>query len=735
MGGGSSFPNKVAGLVFLVVCIAAAHPPSASAIAPTCPAGDLLPGAEYRVEGSFDTSLQGSHVMLPFDVSAGTDAVRVRYCHDQPDVPSNPLLRHVLDLGLYQARSDPSDLWDEDEFRGWGGSSRPDVTVSPEGTIDPDPPPVGAQKTTVGFVPGPIPEGEWAAELGLAAIVPQSEGDFDGQVAWRVEIDLIDDPGFSDEPYQPVPYETAPAQSAPGWYAGDMHVHARHSNPGDATMRETFDYAFEPLPAGAGLDFITLSDYVTTRHWDEIGFFQPDYPGKLIIRSAEVITYRGHANNHASVNWADYRTGTIYERQGDGTLTPLRDPIPPGALSGIFDDVHAHGGFTQINHPTIFPSEVPGFEFFCRGCPWDYSDTETDYSKVDAIEIATGPAGLQQNPEPGPNPFTPLAIRFWEEGIDSGGTNANHIAAVGSSDSHNAGTPDDPITQSPIGQATTVVFASQLSEQGIQEGVEGGHTYVKVWGNDGPDLRLEATVPGSSDPPAIIGDTVQADELSFTATVKNLAQAMSARPGSYVLHVVRDSLPFVSVPIPPGQDEFVFPFESVGPARYRLQVDRTASGLASVEVVSSPIYHEPAAPPPDGSSPPSDGGGPPHDGAPISAGCGPATVGTRGRDRFRGTDSSDAFRAGRGRDLLRGRDGSDCLSGGGGRDVIQGGPGDDAVEGGRGADLLRGGQGDDFIDATDDSSGFDRVRCGPGNDKAIVDPEDTTGGCEHVVRR
>ena len=82
---------------------------------------------------------------------------------------------------------------------------------------------------------------------------------------------------------------------------------------------------------------------------------------------------------------------------------------------------------------------MPGFDFLCRGCPWDYSDAETDYSKVDAIEVATGPAGLKQDPEPGPNPFTPTAIQFWEDAIDAGGPNRNNIAAVGSSDSHNAG--------------------------------------------------------------------------------------------------------------------------------------------------------------------------------------------------------------------------------------------------------------------------------------------------------
>jgi hypothetical protein len=552
--------------------------------------------------GEFRNDQEGSYVMLPFGVPEGTDAVRVEYCHDQPLTvqPGEPdqvsdLNQHTIDLGLYETR-DGSELWSGEEFRGWGGSSRPDVTVSPESTIG-GATAQGTQKTTVGFLPGPIPAGQWAVELGIAAVADETIAE-DGKVQWRVEVDLIDDPAYSDEPYQPVPYDPTPARTGPGWYAGDFHVHARHSNPADATMKEAFDYAFAPLGQGAGLDFITLSDYVTTRHWGEIGAFQAGYPGRLIIRSAEVITYRGHVNNHASLDWADYRTGPVYEANLSGTpddpertLTGTALPRGPRPASAIFDEIHAGGGWTQINHPETFPSEVPTFGSMCRGCSWEYSDTETDYRKVDAIEVATGPAGLQQDPEPGPNPFTPLQIQFWEDAIDANGLNSNHIAAVGSSDSHKAG--GSSLTSSPIGQGTTVVRAGELSEKGIQEGVEAGHTYVKIWGNDGPDLRFEATFPGPRKPKTrIMGDTVRAEEVSFTARVLDLDRARTARDGLYTLLVLRNGLPFLG-PIPLTEDETAFSFASIGPARYRLQVERTLQGVRSIEAVSSPIYHEP----------------------------------------------------------------------------------------------------------------------------------------------
>jgi hypothetical protein len=556
--------------------------------------------------------------MLPFDVPAGTTAIRVKYCHDQPELapPGSPA-RHTLDLGVYEPKQDPPRTWGVPEFRGWGGSSHPDVTVSPEGfsteaqyTADPRIDPPG--KTTRAFRPGPIPVGEWAVELGVASVV--SQGDADGKVGWRVEIDLSDDPAFATEPYQPADYEERAAKSDPAWYAGDFHVHAEHSAYGDATMTETFDHAFGSLAEGkAGLDFITLSDYVSGSAWGEIGRFQDDYPGKLIGRSAEVITYRGHVNNHNSATVVDYREGRIYERASDGALTQVRGPQD---ASAIFGQIRAAGGYTQINHPTIFPSSVPIFAALCRGCPWDYTDAETDYSKVDAIEIATGPPGLRQPPNPGPNPFTVTAIEFWEDKLGKG----HRIAAVGSSDSHNAGRTPNPATQAPIGTATTVVFAEELSEEGLKQGVEAGHTYVKVFGNDAPDLRFEARVVGSSAPPAIMGDTVRADEVDFVARVLGGGPSFDSF-GPFQLIVFKDGeTPVQTVPV--TSDDFSLAFKSSGPGRYRLQLQRGSA----IEAVSSPIYVEPAA---DGNG---DGGG---------GGDGGAGGGGDGGGEGRGGDSRD----------------------------------------------------------------------------------------------
>jgi hypothetical protein len=545
------------------------------------------------VTGQFGKELQGSYVMVPFQVPAGVTAVRVKYCYDQPTLSGTPGSGHTLDLGLYEPRPvGASATWGVSAFRGWGGSSHPDVTVSregfsseaayqPPGSSEPDPRRVPG-KTTRAFLPGTIKPGQWAVELGVASVATETPTE-DGKVSWRVEIELSRDPAFANQPYEPADYDESPARSKPGWYAGDTHVHAEHSALGDATMSETFDYAFGSSDQGkAGLDFITLSDYVSGSSWGEVGRFQDRYPESLIIRSAEVITYRGHVNNHNSAKVVDYREGPIHVRRADGTLAQVRGSRD---ASAIFGQVLGAGGYTQINHPTIFPSP-PFPEGLCRGCSWTYRPEETDYSKVHGIEVATGPSGLKAPLSPGPNPFTVTGLNFYEDALARG----HKVAAIGSSDSHNAGRTPDPVTQAPIGEATTVVFAKELSATAIQEGVEAGHTYVKVGGNDRPDLRFEAQPPSrlrahSGGSPAIMGDTIRANAVSFKARVLG-AGSVTDPGGAFQLLVIKDGVPIRAVLV--TGDDFTTSFNSTGPGRYRLQLQRGTT----IEGVTSPIYVE-----------------------------------------------------------------------------------------------------------------------------------------------
>lgn len=517
-----------------------------------------LSGIDQVFTGEIGRGLKGAYIQLPFDVGAGATKLRVKLCTDQAEsaAPSQGNLKHTLDLGLYQPTSDG--FYDSQEFRGWGGSSRLDAFVSPEAA-------------TLGFIPGAVISGTWVAEVGVAAIVDNTEGDLDGKVAYRLEVAITEDPADADSPWQPTSYNPTPASSEERWYKGDFHVHAEHSNPSDATMAQAFQYAFsDPASGGAGLDFVTLSDYVTTRHWDEIGRFQPSYPNKLIIRSAEVITYRGHVNNHASVSWADYRTGPIYIKNA-GELQLVRAATPP---SNIFDQIHSKGGWSQINHPTTFPSKVPVFDKMCRGCSWEYSDTATDWSKVDAMEVQTGPAGLTdpKGHEPGPNPFSPAAIEWWDRLRREG----FRITAVGSSDSHKANA--ESVTTSPIGEATTAVFAEGLSESSIRAAILAGHAYVKFFGANGPDLRFTAR-PSAGGAEVMMGDRLSASVGQFTASVLGAAPSPEAR----TLVVMKDGLPLFTFPVVDNDSTFTFTASLSGD--YRLQLMRASA----IEALTNPI--------------------------------------------------------------------------------------------------------------------------------------------------
>src|SRR5918998_3820499 len=192
-----------------VLAVVAVLPATAFAegVPAACP-GDPI-AVDQVITGEFDGSVQGGYVLVPFDLPAGTTSVRVKYCFDQPDAPRTPQHRHTLDLGMYQP-VEGGGVFGEDEFRGWGGSSHPDVTITPQGFSTEEQYKAAPRghvpgRTTRGFLPGPIPAGQWAAELGVAAVMGTGEGDLDGRVAWRVEIELSTDPTFADEPYAPAP--------------------------------------------------------------------------------------------------------------------------------------------------------------------------------------------------------------------------------------------------------------------------------------------------------------------------------------------------------------------------------------------------------------------------------------------------------------------------------------------------------------------------------------------------
>lgn len=216
----------VVAVLLLFSALSNAHEPlaTANAIGASGCAGDPIQPTQV-ITGTFGVDLQGAYVMVPFDVPASTTAVRVKFCWDDPESGSQ---RHTIDLGLWDARPSKG-TWGPKQFRGWGGSSHPDVTVSRQGFSSEaeylarprgDVP----GRTTRGFIPGRLRPGTWAVELGVGGVVTQADGDADGTVRWRVEIALSRDRAFEADRYRPARYDGRPARRNAGWYSGDMHV-------------------------------------------------------------------------------------------------------------------------------------------------------------------------------------------------------------------------------------------------------------------------------------------------------------------------------------------------------------------------------------------------------------------------------------------------------------------------------------------------------------------------------
>ncbi len=540
------------------------------ATATDCP----LPGSAgtgmnelINVQGDLASSRTGGYLQIPFTVPAGTKGIQVRYSYDQPGggCTGSP---NTLDMGVYQPRANTSDpVWEQTDRRGWSGSAVKNLAIAENGFTDETTYKANKKafvngRTTRAYRPGPIQAGQWAVELGIAYVDP---ADTDG-VHFHVQVLASSDAVWSDTPYTPSGPPPAGDGQQAGWYMGDLHVHGEQE-PGNATMNETFAAAFGP--GGAGLDFITLVDHNNNIAHNDMKT-QADAVNGLVIPGVEVTTYRGHWNNQGSSHFADFRGGPIYSESSaddqidDSELVKVADGVKPKDEMAA---AQAGGGWTQINHPAYFRDNPSA----CRGCAWSYSDDETDFSKVNAIEIANSIGALQAS-----LPFTRDAIAYYEHALDSGA----HIAVVGSSDAHQAAA--DPI--SPVGQGVTAVYSDLgLRKQGIVDGVKSGATYVRPFGTTGPLVGLEAT--SDTESPAIIGGSISGHEIELAANVdRSLA---NARPGTWELTLLQDGVPIDTTPITGQTISQSYDVSESG--RYGIEVTRT-QGTEFVEAYTTPIW-------------------------------------------------------------------------------------------------------------------------------------------------
>ncbi len=295
---------------------------------------------------------------------------------------------------------------------------------------------VASHSASYGYTPGPPEPGRWAAVLGVPNIR-------DGvTAAYRVEIR----------------FATANAartvlSSTSRWYAGDLHAHSGHSDGRTLTSSGSRvgvpAYRVFDAAARAGLDFVALTDHNTASHWLDVDRLQPLYPRLLLLHGREITTYRGHFNAIGEQRFVDFR------------ISPSRPVATLGA------EVARDGAFLSINHPTRPDDER------CMGCGWNDADDGT-VSQFHGVEILN-PDGTED---------LLAGWRYWARLLNRG----HRLVAVGGSDEH---TPDETADRR-LGVPATMVYATELSERALVEGLRSGRVYIRTRGIEGPEVELSA---------------------------------------------------------------------------------------------------------------------------------------------------------------------------------------------------------------------------------------------------
>lgn len=495
--------SRAALLAAAAAAAALLAPVPAASEGPLPPACD--PGGEPVVlDGDVTADDLETYLLLPFQVGEGTTRIEVGYewadAGSPPDgEPASEDPDTVLDLGI----------WDEDgtsgpdAFRGWSGSRQ---GLTAEGQ---DPVFIQADAAERGFVAGEIEPGTWNIELGVG-FVPE------GGATYEVTITCSDPVLDAAADLDPVDPDHV-ADPEAGWYTGDLHLHAYHSNPEGLAGQEMVDAA-----VADGLDFIPVTEYVTPAHWTQLGQVQEDNPDVVIWPGREVITYGGHAI-------------VLGE-------TPDTVAYQAAQLGAVQEESRAQGALFGIAHPTIFPGEA-GAEL-CRGCEFTLGDG-IDWSAVDTIEVVTTGALLDAQFDPAPedgvveNPFVATAIDLWEEQLAAG----NHITAVGGSDDKEG---------DQYGSAATEVYAEELSRDALADSLQAGHAYVLARGVDAsPRLEMTAVAPDDGSQ-AIFGDTLVGPRADVDVTVTG--------GDGQTLHISRNGEEVEVVPV--EGDDFTYSFSA-----------------------------------------------------------------------------------------------------------------------------------------------------------------------------
>ncbi|MCG8606923.1 CehA/McbA family metallohydrolase, partial [bacterium] len=209
---------------------------------------------------------------------------------------------------------------------------------------------IGPVMASPGYIPGPLPDGEWTVQLDTHRIMP---GD---AVDYEMDVHIIEGENGKGEggslrktsvPVKP--------KRGPGWYWGDLHSHTHHSDAGGRTVAELVQTARDHA-----LDFIFLTDHNTTAGLEEMYALTTE--DLLTAGGMELTTFWGHALCLGTRDWVDWRV-----RPGTG------------AMDRIATNAYAREQVFIIAHPQAIGDPL------CTGCTWLFGEVMPGNAKL--VEI------------------------------------------------------------------------------------------------------------------------------------------------------------------------------------------------------------------------------------------------------------------------------------------------------------------------------------------------------------
>jgi hypothetical protein len=363
-----------------------------------------LPMSHIRFEGVLSARDCKRHLPHPFPVPADCTQVEVLLQFSPGQVQG---MSNMLTLTLFDAN----------RFRGAGHRGGDHHVVQ-----------IANDAATPGYLPGPLPAGEWVAQIDTHMIMPGAPLHYTLDVTTKSG-------GAVALPANPPPLKPRKSRG-PGWYRGDLHSHTLHSD-ASQTVTELVQCARE-----TGLDFLFLTDHNTTSSLAEIERAGDD--SLLTAGGIELTTFWGHALVLGGRDWVDWRI-----RPGSGAMTHIAEQSYADDLVYI------------IAHPQAVGDPQ------CTGCVWRFPEMMPGAARL--VEVWNGPWGCDSN--------NPAALALWYDWLNQG----LRLVATAGTDTHST-------TDYALRPGFNVVSAEELSEAAILQAVRAGRLYL----SSGPSVHFTA---------------------------------------------------------------------------------------------------------------------------------------------------------------------------------------------------------------------------------------------------